>query len=35
MQQVFYSKKYVKTLGETVNRELKEVFNWFKANKIF
>ena len=29
----FYSHKVVKTLCETVNSELKEVCNWFKANK--
>ena len=31
----FYSHKDVKTLCETVNSELKEVCNWFKANKLF
>ena len=30
----FYSHKDVKTLCETVNSELKEVCNWFKANKL-
>ena len=30
----FYSHKDVKTLCETVNRELKYVRNWFKANKL-
>ena len=30
----FYSHNNVKTLCDTVNKELKEVCNWFKANKL-
>ena len=30
----FYSHKDVKTLCETVDSELKEVCNWFRANKL-
>jgi len=31
---VFYSHKNISTLSDTMNSELKEVSNWFKANKL-